>query len=157
MTLYLVLEFIHILSAAVLFGTGLGIAFFMFVADRTGDARVIAATARTVVIADLLFTATAVLVQPTTGIGLVVLTGRSLGEGWIVLSLALYVVIGAFWLPVVWLQNEMRKMAESAVSSNAPLPDRYHRFMRIWFWFGWPAFGAILIIFWLMVSKPSLA
>ncbi|MBL4864036.1 MAG: hypothetical protein COA62_01730 [Rhodobiaceae bacterium] len=157
MDLYFVMEFIHILSAAVLFGTGLGIAFFMFVADRTGDARVIAATARTVVIADFLFTATAVLVQPATGVGLVILTGRSLCEGWIILSLVLYVAIGAFWLPVVWLQNEMRKMAEIAASLDAPLPNRYHRFMRIWFWFGWPAFGAILVIFWLMVSKPSFA
>lgn len=157
MELYFLVKLAHILGAAVLFGTGVGIAYFMFAADRTGDVALIAGTARLVVIADFLFTASAVIVQPLTGIWLLWETGGSLLDGWILASLGLYVLIGVFWLPVVWLQNEMRKMAEKALASAEGLPERYHRFMRIWFWCGWPAFGAILVIFWLMITKPVLS
>lgn len=151
---FTLLRYAHLLGAAVLFGTGLGIAFFMFMADRTRDITVIAGTARIVVIADFLFTATAVIAQPVTGLGMVHLAGYSLGESWIVLSLGLYVLTGLFWLPVVWLQMEMRKMADHALATGEPLPARYRRFMRFWFWSGWPAFAAVLAIFYLMQVKP---
>lgn len=150
------LKYMHLLGAAVLFGTGLGIAFFMYMADRSGDIAVIAGTARIVVIADFLFTATAVIVQPATGLGMAHLAGYELSESWIALSLALYVLTGLFWLPVVWLQMEMRKMANHALATGTTLPARYRRFMRLWFWSGWPAFTSVLIIFYLMQVKPDL-
>jgi uncharacterized membrane protein len=156
MTLYLGLKYLHLIGAAVLLGTGAGIAFFMLRAHLTGEAAVIAAVARIVVLADFLFTATAVVVQPLTGIALAHEAGYSLTERWIVLSIILYLVTGAFWLPVVWIQIQMRDLAALAASQGKPLPARYYTLFRIWFAFGFPAFGAVLGIFWLMISRPSL-
>jgi uncharacterized membrane protein len=156
MSLYLLLKFVHVIGAMVLFGTGAGIAFFMLMAHRTGDARTIAHTARVVVIADALFTATAVIAQPITGAALAHLAGYRLSEPWIVLSLVLYVVTGAFWLPVVWMQLRMRDLARAAAEAGAPLPAAYHRLWRLWFAFGFPAFAAVAAIVWLMIARPSL-
>ena len=89
---YFLLKFVHIIGAAVLLGTGAGIAFFMLLAHRTGNPVIIAGVVRIVVIADFLFTATAVVVQPVTGIALASETGYALSEGWIVLSIALYLL-----------------------------------------------------------------
>ncbi|RVH52431.1 DUF2269 family protein [Sinorhizobium meliloti] len=154
--LYFVLKFLHIIGASVLLGTGAGIAFFMLLAHRTGRTETVAAVARIVVIADFLFTATAVVLQPVTGIALAWNVGYSLAEGWILLSLLLYVVTGAFWLPVVWMQMEMRRLAETASKAGEPLPKRYHQLFLLWFAFGFPAFGAVLAIFWLMITRPIL-
>lgn len=156
MTLYLVLKLAHLIGAAVLLGTGLGIAFFMVWADRTGDARTIAATARIVVVADLIFTASAVVLQPITGLLLASQQGYRLTEAWIASSLGLYVLIGLCWLPVVWMQIRMRDLADDAVLKGTTLPARYHRLMRIWFWLGWPAFAGVIAIYWLMLAKPTL-
>jgi uncharacterized membrane protein len=157
MTPYLVLKFLHVIGACVLLGTGAGIAFFMLLAHRSGDAAVIAGVARIVVIADLLFTATAVVVQPISGIGLAHFGGYPLGEGWIVLSLLLYLVTGAFWLPVVWMQLRMRDLAVVAARAAGPLPPAYYRLFRTWFAFGFPAFAAVLAIIWLMIARPTIA
>jgi uncharacterized membrane protein len=153
---YAVLKFTHIIGAAVLLGTGAGIAFFMLMAHRTHNAVIIAGVARIVVIADYLFTATAVIVQPVTGMALAAETGYPLSEGWIALSMALYILTGIFWLPVVWMQTEMRNLAEAAVAEREPLPSRYHMLFRIWFAFGFPAFAAVLCIFWLMITRPAI-
>jgi uncharacterized membrane protein len=153
---YFALKFLHIIGASVLLGTGAGIAFFMLLAHRTGNTATIAATARIVVIADFLFTASAVIAQPVTGILLARETGYSLWEGWIVLSILLYIVTGIFWLPVVWMQMEMRRLAELAVKDGAPLPERYHILFRWWFAFGFPAFAAVVAIFWLMIARPQI-
>jgi len=147
---------LHLLGAGVLFGTGLGIAFFMFWAHRTGDARAIATTAKIVVSADYIFTATAVVAQPITGALLARELGYSLTEGWILVSLGLYVLTGLCWLPVVWLQLKMRDLAVAAAAGGAPLPDAYYRAQRAWFWLGWPAFAAVMAIYWLMISRPEL-
>lgn len=152
---YFLLKFAHVVGAAVLLGTGAGIAFFMLMAHRTGDAKVVAATARIVVIADFLFTATAVIAQPITGVLLARAVGYPLTEGWIVLSIVLYLVTGAFWLPVVWMQARMRMLAEQAALAEVPLPPAYHRLFRWWFAFGFPAFGAVVAIFWLMIVRPQ--
>lgn len=154
MTGYFVLKFLHVLGATVLIGTGAGIAFFMLMAHRTGEPATIAAVARIVVTADLAFTATAVVAQPVTGALLAWSAGYSLWDGWIALSLILYLAIGAFWLPVVWMQARMRDLARAAASAGAPLPSAYHRLFRWWFAFGVPAFAAILAIVWLMVVRP---
>jgi uncharacterized membrane protein len=154
--LYFFVKFLHVIGAAVLLGTGAGIAFFMLVAHRRGDAREIAGVARTVVIADFLFTATAVVIQPVTGIWLAWSIGYSLLEGWIAVSIILYIVTGVFWLPVVWMQIRMRDYATAAAAAGAPLPVEYHRIFWWWFAFGFPAFAAVLGIFWLMIAKPLI-
>ena len=156
MSLYFALKFLHVVGAAVLLGTGAGIAFFMLLAHRSGDARVIAGVARIVVIADFVFTTTAVVVQPLTGLALVHISGYPLGEGWIVLSILLYLVTGAFWLPVVFFQIRMRDLAAAAARAGEELPRRYHRLFWTWFAFGFPAFGAVLAIFWLMITRPTI-
>jgi uncharacterized membrane protein len=153
---YLILKYLHIVGASVLLGTGAGIAFFMLLAHRTGNAGVVAGVARIVVVADLLFTATAVVAQPITGTLLAWTVGYSLLDGWIVLSIALYLVTGAFWLPVVWMQTRMRDLACQAVREGTPLPPEYHRLFRLWFAFGFPAFASVMAIFWLMIAKPPL-
>ncbi|MBN8937653.1 MAG: DUF2269 domain-containing protein [Rhizobiales bacterium] len=152
--IFLTLKLIHVLGAAVLFGTGLGIAFFMFMAHRTGDPSAIAHTARIVVIGDALFTATAVVLQPLTGWALAAMSGYSMAHFWIKATLVLYVAIGLCWLPVVWLQLKMRDMAMTAARKRTALPARYHRYFRIWFYLGWPAFIGVLMIFVLMLWKP---
>nr|WP_249120000.1 DUF2269 domain-containing protein [Plastoroseomonas hellenica] len=150
------LKFLHVIGATVLFGTGAGIAFFMLLAHRTGDAVVVAGVARIVVIADLVFTATAVVAQPVTGILLAWEAGYALTEGWILLSVALYLVTGAFWLPVVWMQARMRDLARASVAAGQPLPAAYHRLFRWWFAFGFPAFAAVMAILWLMIARPAI-
>lgn len=151
------LLFLHVIGACVLFGTGAGIAFFMLMAHRTRDAAVVAHTAGVVVLADILFTATAVVVQPVTGLMLAYLRGWPVLEGWVGWSLLLYIVVGAFWLPVVWMQVRMRNMAIAARDASEPLPPAYHRLFRWWFAFGFPAFFAVLAILWLMLTKPGMA
>lgn len=153
---YLLLKFVHVIGAAVLLGTGSGIAFFMLVAHRSGDALFIARTASIVVLADYLFTASAVVLQPVTGYLLTRLLGIPLTESWVAASLALYLAAGVFWLPVVFIQTQMRDLARAAAASGSPLPDRYNRLFRIWFIFGFPGFGSVLLIFWLMIAKPGL-
>lgn len=153
--LYLVLKFIHLIGACVLLGTGAGIAFFMLIAHRTGKASTVAPVARIVVMADFVFTATAVVVQPVSGVALAWAVGYSLTEGWIVVSILLYFLTGIFWLPVVWMQMEMRDLATEADLQGLELPHRYHALFRRWFFFGFPAFGAVLAIVWLMITRPS--
>ena len=156
MTAYFALKFLHVLGAAVLLGTGAGIAFFMVMAHRTKDAGTVAGVARTVVVADFLFTATAVVAQPITGVLLAWHLGYPLLEGWIVLSISLYLFTGAFWLPVVWMQLRMRDLARAAARENMLLPAEYHRLWRLWFASGFPAFFAVAAIIWLMVAKPDI-
>lgn len=145
----------HVLGAAVLLGTGAGIAFFMVMAHRTGDARIIAHTAAIVVIADVVFTATAVVLQPITGVALAHIVGWPLTESWILLSIGLYLFTGAFWLPVVWMQLRMRDLARAAARVGAPPPRDYQLLYRLWFAFGFPAFFAVIAIFWLMLARPD--
>ena len=154
--LYYVLKWLHLIGAAVLLGTGAGIAFFMLMAHMTQSPATIAAVARMVVIADFLFTATAVVAQPITGIALVKDVGYSLTDGWVSLSIMLYLFAGAFWLPVVWMQIRMRDLATAAAQSGEALPRPYYRLFYTWFGFGFPAFGAVLAIFWLMITRPTL-
>lgn len=152
----LLLKLVHLLGAAILFGTGLGIAFFMWMAHRTRDAAIVAAVARIVVIADFIFTASAVIVQPVSGVALAWRSGYSLWEPWIVAALVLYVLVGLCWLPVVGLQIRLRNLARRAADVGAALPTAHQRLFRAWFWLGWPAFFGVIAIFVLMIWKPTL-
>jgi uncharacterized membrane protein len=154
--LYLALKYLHIIGAAVLLGTGSGIAFFMLVAHLEGKPIVIAGVARIVVIADFIFTATAVIAQPITGSLLALQAGYSLREGWIIWSIVLYILTGLLWLPVVWMQISLRDLASKAVAHGTPLPSEYHRIFWHWCAFGIPAFAAVALIFWLMIAKPEI-
>jgi uncharacterized membrane protein len=153
--LYPLLKYLHILGAIVLLGTGAGIAFFMLMAHRSGDTSHIFRTAKTVVLADFLFTATAVVTQPITGFLLARELSLPLSEPWLLASLALYVMAGAFWLPVVWMQMRLRDLAAAALQSGKPLGADYRRLFRLWFVFGFPSFGSVLAIVWLMIAKSS--
>jgi uncharacterized membrane protein len=149
------LRWLHVIGATVLLGTGAGIAFFMVMAHRTGDARNIAHVAETVVVADFVFTATAIVAQPVTGFLLADGRGWPLYEGWLAAALALYVATGLVWLPVVVIQMRMRDLTRQAVATDAPLPESYRRLYRIWFALGIPAFAAVLAILWLMLARPD--
>lgn len=153
---YLLLKWAHIVSSTVLFGMGAGIAFFFMRAHRTGDVHVIAAVGREVVIADAIFTASAVVLQPMTGLAMARLIGFPLSLPWLCWSIALYALIGCGWLPVVWLQIRMRDMAIRAMLEGTALPAVYFRYYRCWFYLGWPAFTGVLVVFYLMVAKPPI-
>lgn len=150
---YLVLKWLHVLSSTLLFGTGLGTAFHMWASHRRGDPRAIAATARNVILADWLFTVPSGIAQPATGIALVLLGGFGPFETWLAATYVLYVVALACWLPVMALQYRVARLA-AAATARTDLPPAYHRAMRLWFRLGWPAFLALVAVFWLMVSKP---
>ena len=152
---YLVIKWLHILSSTILFGTGIGSAFYMLFTSLSKDVRAIAVVSRHVVLADWVFTSTTVVLQPLTGFYLIHLAGYPLGSTWIVWSLGLYLVAGACWLPVVWIQIKMRDMAQAAARTDSALPPLYWRYLRIWTALGVPAFFALTIVFWLMVSKPA--
>jgi len=156
MNTIVMLRWLHVIGSTILLGTGVGIAFFMVMAHRTRDPALIAHTAAVVVVADYLFTATAVVLQPITGAFLVQKVGWGWTHGWIWASIVLYVLTGVFWLPVIWMQSRMRNLARAAHLNSESLPRQYFMLFRLWFIFGIPAFLAVLAIIWLMVAKPPL-
>lgn len=151
---YLFVKWIHILSATVLFGTGVGSAFYMFVANRTRNPNIMYFATRYVVLADWIFTAPAIVIQLITGLILMHMGGYSLSDTWIWAGLGLYFFAGLCWLPVVWLQIEMRNMLARTLVHGTPLPERYWRFDRWWVLLGSLAFPAVVAVFMLMVYKP---
>lgn len=150
---YTLLKTLHILSLVLLFGTGLGSAFYKWMADRSGNVTHIAVTNRHVVLADWIFTTPTVIFQPLSGLWMVYLLDLPLTTPWIAASLLLYVLAGVCWLPVVWLQLRMQKIAAQAVAHAAPLPASYWQLARWWFWLGVPAFTAMVLVVALMVFK----
>lgn len=152
---YLIAKWLHVLSSTLLFGTGIGSAFYMLFTSLTRDPRAVASVVRFVVIADWLFTSTAIVAQPATGLWMAHLAGWPLSTPWIAWSIALYFVAGGCWLPVVWMQIRMRRMADDAVRRSEPLPQRYFDYLKVWTVLGVPAFFSLVIVFWLMVAKPG--
>jgi uncharacterized membrane protein len=152
---YLIVKWIHIVSSTLLFGTGLGSAFYMFFTSRTRDPKVIAIVVRYVVIADWLFTTPTIILQPASGLYLVHRAGFPLTSLWLMTSIALFLLAGAAWLPVVWMQIRMRDLARVAATAGHPLPEQYWHFLRWWVALGVVAFVALVIVFFLMVAKPT--
>jgi len=148
-------KYLHILSSTVLFGTGIGTAFQMVCAMNRGTAEAVHSTASAVVLADWLFTTPAGVIQPLTGLWLVHLTGHPLTAPWLLAAYALYALAFLCWAPVVVLQLRIRDLAAQALRDNRPLPDQARRLYRLWFVLGWPAFTALVAIFWLMVTRPD--
>ena len=155
MTPYFPLKAVHIVSSTVLFGTGLGTAFFKWAVDRSRSVAAIRVVSERVVLADWLFTSPAIVVQAVTGVALARLMGYSLNHGWVAYAIGLYCIAGLCWLPVVWLQTKMRNLARDSDAKGVPLPSAYWLYARAWFWLGVPAFLALVMVFWLMVAKPS--
>ena len=153
---YLIAKWLHILSSTVLFGTGMGTAFQMVWAMRTGRVETIHSVSSGVVVADWVFTTPAGIIQPITGLWLVHLTGYSLWEPWLVASYGLYFMAFACWAPVVHMQIRIRNLAQDALANGGALPEAIDRLYRMWFALGWPAFGSMVAIFWLMIAKPIL-
>lgn len=153
---YSLLKWIHIVSATLLFGAGLGSAFYKYMADRTGDIHAIAQTNKIVVLADWLFTTPTVLIQPISGVLLAYVTGHSFSSDWLLLSIGLYVLAGLCWLPVVLLQIRMRDEALLALAQGGVLAASYWHQARIWFWLGVPAFVSFVLVYYLMIFKPVL-
>jgi uncharacterized membrane protein len=152
---YVIVKWLHILSSTLLFGTGLGSAFYMLSVSRMRDAHAIAVVARYVVIADWAFTTPTIVIQPLTGFYLMHLAGFPIGSTWLVATFALYLLAGACWLPVVWMQIRMRDMAQQAAAAGSELSGRYWHFLRAWTALGIVAFLALVVVFYLMVAKPG--
>jgi uncharacterized membrane protein len=155
MSLYLLVKWLHILSSVVLVGTGFGSAFYLFFANRSHSQEAQAVVLRLVVRADWWFTTPTVIIQPLTGLLMAHWAGFALSTPWITLSLVLYALAGACWLPVLWLQLRMRDMADHAQRTQTPLPVAYWHYARRWEHLGYPAFLAMITIFYLMVAKPD--
>ncbi|QDL54912.1 DUF2269 family protein [Rhodoferax aquaticus] len=156
MNTYLLLKTLHIVSSVVLVGTGLGSAFYMFFTNRSGVVQAQAVVCALVVRADWWFTTPAVVLQPLTGLLMVYLAGFPLTTPWLMVSIALYALAGACWLPVVWLQIRMAALAKHAAATGQALPAEYWRYARWWERLGYPAFAAMAVVFYLMVNKPTL-
>ncbi|GIZ50666.1 DUF2269 family protein [Noviherbaspirillum aridicola] len=154
MSTYLLLKTLHVLSSVILAGTGFGSFFYLLCANRSRSVPAQAVVVRYVVLADWMFTTPAGFIQPITGFMMMAMAGWSWTAPWIFWSLVLYVLAGACWLPVLWLQLQMRKMAEKAMKSETALPEVYWRYARRWELLGWPAFGSMVAIYFLMVGKP---
>ncbi len=155
MDLYFFIKTIHVISATILFGTGLGIAFFMFRSWFAQDLREKFFALRTSVLADYLFTAPAAVIQPATGAWLIWNGGFPWTDDWLLVTYALYAIAALCWLPVVWIQIRLKHVVMACLSSHAPLPLEYHRLFRLWFFLGWPAFIGLVAVFFLMVVKPT--
>ncbi len=153
---YLLIKWIHILSATVLVGVGFGTAFYKWMSDRSGDVRTIAHVSHFVVVADWVFTTPAIILQLTSGLWLTAAAGYPLGTGWIAGSLVLYLLAGLCWIPVLFLQYRMRALAREAQATGSLLSPEYFRYARTWFWLGVVAFSAMVVVYWLMVVKPEL-
>jgi len=151
---YLIVKWLHIISSTFLFGTGIGSAWYLLFAVISNNVRAIAVVSRIVVIADWTFTATTMIAQPLTGFYLIHLAGFPMNSRWIVWSIALYVIAGLCWLPVVWLQMKLRDLSAQAADQSTALPPLFWRYFKAWVVLGIPAFFAFLAIFYLMVAKP---
>lgn len=156
MNTYLLLKTLHILSSVLMVGTGFGSAFYMFFANRSGNVQAQAVVSRLVVKADWWFTTPAIIIQPVSGIAMMHMAGWPLTTPWLALSMGLYVLAGLCWLPVVVMQIRMAQLATVAADNGHPLPDAYRRLARRWEALGYPAFVAMLLVYYLMVNKPAL-
>ena len=153
--MYLSLKALHLLSMVVLFGTGLGSAWYKWMADRGGNVSHIARTNKQVVLADWLFTTPTIVIQPLTGIGMLLIMGIPFSTPWVMASLLLYALAGACWLPVVWLQIRMQRLSALADESGDALGKQYWRYARTWLWLGVPAFTSMVLIVLMMVFKVA--
>jgi uncharacterized membrane protein len=155
MNLYLTIKTIHILSSTILFGAGMGIAFFMFRSWATNNIHEKFFAARNTVLADYLFTFPAAVIQPVSGVALIYIAGFDWKSSWLMTTYVIYIIAALCWLPVVWIQIQLKNMCKDACENGTELPQKYHTLFKIWFLLGWPAFLGLIVIFYLMVAKPA--
>jgi len=155
MNSYLILKYIHVLSGAVLLGTGAGIAYFLLTAHLSRNLEAMRVVARYVILADWIFTATAVMVQPVSGVLMMLERSGSFSSSWFMATVVLYVAVGMCWIPVVVLQYRMARMLREA-ESHAALGANYYRAFRQWAMLGIPAFAMVLALYAVMIFKPGL-
>ena len=151
---YLLIKTLHIISSTILFGTGIGIAFFMFRSYFTDNIQEKFYAARNTVLADYLFTFPAAIIQPVSGFALIFIAGFDWTSPWLMWTYVIYIIAGLCWLPVVWIQIQLKNMSKEAYKKGTDLPERYNNLFRIWFLLGWPAFLGLVVVFYLMVAKP---
>ncbi len=154
MDLYLTVKTLHIISSAILFGTGIGIAFFMWLSFFSNNLTEKLYAAKNTVLADKLFSFPAALIQPLTGFWLIVESGFNWNEYWLLLTYAIYIVAAACWIPVVWIQIQLKEILTKSINNKSELPNHYYKLFKIWFILGWPAFLGLIVVFYLMVTKP---
>ncbi|MGH1377732.1 MAG: DUF2269 family protein [Alphaproteobacteria bacterium] len=154
MDLYTAVKTFHIISSTIVFGTGIGIAFFMFRSWFTDNIQEKLYASRNTVLADYLFTFPAVVAQPLSGVALIYMAGFDWAAYWLVATYVIYIIAGLCWIPVVWIQIQLKKMCIEAFENGTELPDRYNKLFKIWFLLGWPAFLGLVVVFYLMVAKP---
>jgi len=148
MSVYLWIKLVHIISATILFGTGLGTAFFMSKAHLSRNREVMVVTLRHVVLADWVFTTPAVAIQLASGLWLTHQLGIPIGSLWFVLVACLFAFVGACWIPVVWMQIRIGRIIAGGGDR-----DDYRRLMSLWTVLGVLAFGGVLLLFFLMVFR----
>lgn len=154
MDIYLTIKTLHIISSTILFGTGIGIAFFMFSSLFTDHLQEKLYAARNTIIADYIFTLPAVIVQPLSGAWLIWQSGYVWSEYWLIVTYSIYAIAGMCWLPVVWIQIQLKNIIAKSLKDGSPLPRRYHKLFKLWLILGMPAFSGLIYIFYLMVTKP---
>ncbi|NNC78146.1 MAG: DUF2269 domain-containing protein [Woeseiaceae bacterium] len=151
MTAYIWVKFVHVISATLLFGTGIGTAFFMLKAYLSDSETAMVETSKHVVLADWLFTTPAVVVQLVTGVWLMWILDVPFASSWFVSVIGLFALVGACWIPVVWIQVRVRNMVASGSKKT-----EYKSLMRTWIALGIPAFTGVLVLFYLMISKHGM-
>ena len=155
--LILAIKFIHLLAAAAMFGTWLGIAGFMLLAYRSGNPSVVALVAQFAVRLELFVVAPALALQPISGFPLAWAIGLTpLNEYWIDVALILYVAVVAAWLVSLRIEIGLRNMARQAALGRGTLADNYPRLFRIWFALATIILAAMVAIILLMVWQPRL-
>jgi len=155
--LILAIKFVHLLAAAAMFGTWLGIAGFMLLAYRSGNPSVVALVAQFVVRIELFVVAAAIALQPISGFPLAWAIGLTpLNEFWIDVSLVLYIAVVAVWLVSLRIEIRLRNMARQAALGRGTLADNYPRLFRIWFALAAFLLAAMIAIILLMVWQPRL-
>lgn len=146
---YQTLKLIHIISATIMFGTGLGSAFYLFYTYKFSKFSTVKEILNIVIIADYIFTTPSVILQLATGLWLSHYM-KLISTNWFLIALLFSLLVYALWIRAVFLQLKMKKTLENAKEYNV----QFHQQMKGWFFLGIPAFFGSLFLFYLMVFKP---
>ena len=84
-----------------------------------------------------------------------IVTGTPINAPWLIVSYVLYLVAFGCWVPAAHAADSgPRPRRGRSVVAGAPLRYAYHQAMKRWFVLAWPGFGALVLIFLLMIAKP---
>jgi uncharacterized membrane protein len=153
---YLAVKYIHIVSAVFLLGFGMGSYLYFISANRTKSPLIISSIGRMVIWFDAWITTTSGVVQLGTGLALSYLTGQPLTSGWLLYSVSLFLIVGSVWLPVLYLQKRIQKLAHDDIGQTVISPDLHRKLYRLWFWMGVAGFAGMFLVLLAMVTKMTL-